>query len=120
MSNLTSFGDQLREEREAKQNALFTPWQRLSSWGKAKFFGQILIRYILVFFIPTAISYKYLIFGGLIAKIIAIPFATFFTYAIFFFIDSDRNILRKLKGKDRIEFKDDLNDLPYRSLVKKS
>lgn len=100
--------EQEREE-ERIQNELYTPWQRLSTWGRFKYITSgILWMGLQGYLLFLSLSYFYN--GNLFYKIISTPFVIFFGYSLFFWIDKMRDFFKyinTLKGKrPQIKFLD--------------
>lgn len=93
-------------EEERIQNELFTPWQRLSTWGRFKYITSGIIWMGLQGYL-LFLSLFYFYNSNLIYKIISAPFVIFFGYSLFFWFDKIRELFKyanTLKG-DRTKIK---------------
>ena len=94
-------------EEERIQNELFTPWQRLSTWGRFKYITSGIIWMGLQGYL-LFLSLFYFYNSNLIYKIISAPFVIFFGYSLFFWFDKIRELFKyanTLKGyRTKIKF----------------
>lgn len=101
--------EQEREE-ERIQNELFTPWQRLSTWGRFKYITSGLLVTGCFYIFPLYYFINKIIHEGLLIKLFFVPLAILFGGLLFFWIDKMRDFLKyinTIKGKrPQIKFLD--------------